>query len=84
MDSYVHIFRSLCFLKKSYSFVVRSKNEKISYTRARELIREALAKIGVDIRHFVFIVLDRVVLRPQQEIIFQIDFLKHMGDGNPI
>ena len=47
-----YIFRSLSFLKKSNSFVLRYKNDKISYTRARELVREALAGVGVDVKNF--------------------------------
>ena len=52
MDSDMYIFRSLSFLKKSNSFVLRSKNKKLSYTRARELIREALSNIGCAEKEF--------------------------------
>jgi hypothetical protein len=48
----VFLFRSISFLKKSNTFILRKKNEKLSYTRAREIVRSALATLGVNNRNF--------------------------------
>ena len=39
-------------MKKSNTFILRKKNEKLSYTRAREIVRSALATLGVNNRMF--------------------------------
>lgn len=46
VQSNMYIFRSLSYLKKSDKFVLRNRNEKLSYTRARELVKSALQEIG--------------------------------------
>lgn len=51
-NSEFFIFRALSFLKKTNSFILRSKNVKISYTRARELVKEALSQIGLNVNKF--------------------------------
>jgi hypothetical protein len=48
----VFLFRSISFLKKSNTFILRKKNEKLSYTRAREIVRSALATLCVNNRNF--------------------------------
>ena len=49
LDSDMFLFRSISFMKKSNTFILRKKNEKLSYTRAREIGRSALATLGVNI-----------------------------------
>ena len=46
------LFRSLSFLKKSNTFILRKKNVKLSYTRAREVVRSALASLGLNISDY--------------------------------
>ena len=50
--SNMYIFRSVIFLKKSNSFILRRSNEKLSYTHARELIKIALSELGLDAKKF--------------------------------
>lgn len=52
LDSDMFLFRSISFMKKSNTFILRKKNEKLSYTRTREIVRSALATLGVNIRNF--------------------------------
>lgn len=46
------LFRALSYLKKSNTFVLRKKNDKLSYTRVREIVRFALVSIGLDVKNF--------------------------------
>nr|XP_034331422.1 integrase/recombinase xerD homolog [Crassostrea gigas] len=43
-----YLFRSVSFCKKSNSYRLRTDNRPISYTRAREIILDALEKIGLE------------------------------------
>lgn len=52
LSSDMFLFRSLSFMKKSNTFKLRKKNMKLSYTRAREIVREALASIGLNISDY--------------------------------
>ncbi|XP_071172218.1 uncharacterized protein [Mytilus edulis] len=52
LSSDMYIFRPLSFLKKSNNFVLRKKNDSLSYTRARELIKCALSEIGCNAKDF--------------------------------
>lgn len=51
-NSDMYIFRPVNFCKKSQKFTLRKGNTCISYTRARELIKEALALLGFDAKKF--------------------------------
>ena len=46
------LFRSLSFLKKSNTFILRKKNVKLSYTKAREVVRSALASLGLNMSDY--------------------------------
>ncbi|KAK3086407.1 hypothetical protein FSP39_017996 [Pinctada imbricata] len=46
------IFRSIRYFKSSDSYKLCSCNRPISYTRARELLRDALASVGLDTKCF--------------------------------
>ena len=48
----MYIFRSVTFLKKSNSFILRRNNDKLSYTRSRELIKKSLSELGLDVKNF--------------------------------
>jgi len=48
----MYIFRPISFLKKRKSFVLRQANTRLSYTRAREIIKEALSEIGINVVNF--------------------------------
>ena len=50
--SNMYIFRSVTFLKKFNSFILRKSNEKLSYTRVRQLIKIALSELGLDAKKF--------------------------------
>lgn len=52
LNSDVYIFRSISYLKSYNTFILRKSNEKLSYTRARELVKLGLREIGVDDRNF--------------------------------
>ena len=52
LNSNMYIFRSVTFLKKSNSFILRRNNDKLSYTRARELIKKSLSELGLDVKNF--------------------------------
>lgn len=46
------LFRSLSFLKKSNTFILRKKNVKLSYTRGREVVKSALPSLGLNISDY--------------------------------
>ena len=46
------IFRSIRYFKSSDSYKLCSCNRPISYTRARELLHDALASVGLDTKCF--------------------------------
>ena len=52
LSSDVYIFRSLTCCKCSDKFILRKKNVCLSYTRSREIIRDALEFIGQDSAKF--------------------------------
>lgn len=47
-----YIFRAITFCKASNTYVLRKRNQCISYTRTRELIKEALSGIGLNAKEF--------------------------------
>ena len=76
------LFRSISFLKKSNTFILRKKNEKLSYTRAREIVRSALATLGVNNRTFGLHSFRSGGATAHASSVYQIDFLKSMAVGN--
>ncbi|CAG2185291.1 unnamed protein product [Mytilus edulis] len=52
LTSDMYIFRSIVYVKKYNKFVFKKKNAKLSYTRAREIVKAALSFIGLDAKLF--------------------------------
>ncbi|CAG2192225.1 unnamed protein product [Mytilus edulis] len=52
LTSDMYIFRSIVYVKKYNKFVLRKNNAKLSYTRAREIVKAALSFIGLDAKLF--------------------------------
>lgn len=46
------IFRSILYCKKSKSYKLRNGNKPLSYTRAREILLEALKSLGLESGNF--------------------------------
>jgi site-specific recombinase XerD len=47
-----YIFRPLVYFKRNKNYMMRNSNIKLSYTRAREIIREALSSIGINMNNY--------------------------------
>jgi hypothetical protein len=47
-----YIFRPLIYFKRNKNYMMRNSNIKLSYTRAREIIREALSSIGINMNNY--------------------------------
>jgi hypothetical protein len=47
-----YIFRPLIYFKRNKNYMMRNSNIKLSYTRAREIIREALSPIGINMNNY--------------------------------
>ena len=52
LNSDMYIFRSMSYVKKSNNFKLRRTNVKLSYTRAREIVKTALSSIGLNRKLF--------------------------------
>ena len=52
VDTDVYIFRQLSYLKKSDTYILRTSNKPISYTRSREIVLAAFESIGLDKSNF--------------------------------
>ncbi|CAG2240881.1 unnamed protein product [Mytilus edulis] len=52
LTSDMYIFRSIVYVKKYNKLFLRKKNAKLSYTRAREIVKAALSFIGLDAKLF--------------------------------
>jgi hypothetical protein len=47
-----YIFRPLTYFKRNKKYTMRNNNIKLSNTRAREIIREALSSIGINMNNY--------------------------------
>ena len=47
-----YIFRPLIYFKRNKNYMMRNRNIKLSYTRAREIIREALSSNGINMNKY--------------------------------
>lgn len=52
MSSDDFLFRPISFCKTKSLYILRSGNLPVSYTRCREILKEAIQKIGLDSSHF--------------------------------
>ena len=46
------VFRAIRYFKSLNKYKLCSMNKPISYTRARELLHEALSSVGADVKNF--------------------------------
>ena len=47
-----YIFKPLTYFKRNKNCMMRNSSIKLSYTRAREIIREALSSIGINMNNY--------------------------------
>jgi hypothetical protein len=47
-----YIFRPLIYFKRNKNYMMRNSNIKLSFTRAKEIIREALSSIGINMNNY--------------------------------
>lgn len=77
------IFRSILYCKKSKSYQLRNGNKPLSYTRAREILLDALKSLGLESGNFGLHSLRSGVLQLLLATALLIDCLRNMVDGNP-
>ena len=83
LDSDDFIFRSLSFFKSKDTYRLCKINKSLSYTRARELLLEALTQAGLK-KNLGCIALEVEVFQKPRVIVFPRGCLKHTGDGSLI